>query len=531
MQRVFIAFILSVLISIAHTKSTINKELLVNKKITFNQNQNDLKTVSDKTKFNNPIKLATNKEKAIYNNANTLNSNQHEYKTTDIISQHIDNVRNKNTQLSVKIINTNSTQGANFTKLGEKLAHFKLNTTVPKQESVLEMTAPTMIPIFRSMQNNIKTTPPPLPNELIRKDNVSNTMDNLNPNLVRPQNNIEHDNEIQYMNSLSRDYGKNEPANSTNGIEMLSLDEMLNFFKQQQNGISFQQVRKELNLSAEPSNHKVGIKEETSSPNILESKNNLNQKFNFMNTIPNGQSIFNSQSAIESFHGNIQPGQHTDKRQHPSFKIENIPVNPNIQNNLAPTDNLITVPNEFSTHSKTTQESQIFAGVPNNIIIEKMRFIPMSEMRDFDTSNALPYTDVPNGIHPIPSTKYTNSETKVSKEQIVNENIDIPRERSVVTNTKFNIPCHKAADILDDLVPYNPAVHQNSQSKLIPKFESTKPKLGRKFIETEKGTIEDESLAIIFKPKNISLLKLYGDVLKKITLTVLVPYHISKLTS
>ncbi|XP_053621219.1 uncharacterized protein LOC128681390 [Plodia interpunctella] len=93
----------------------------------------------------------------------------------------------------------------------------------------------------------------------------------------------------------------------------------------------------------------------------------------------------------------------------------------------------------------------------------------------------------------------------------------------------FNIPCHRASDILDE-VPTKTEVGNPAQSNFetSEKHESTVSHEANQ-VERPEKLETDESVAIIFKPKNISLLNVYGDMLKKITLTVLVPYHMSKL--
>ncbi|RVE53633.1 hypothetical protein evm_001774 [Chilo suppressalis] len=529
MQKVLIAILFSASISTAVTKSAIIKDFLGNKKITLNQNQNDVITVQDKTKLNNAVKLTTNKEKEVFNYVNTYAPL--EYKASEVIKQHFENVRNSNKQLNFKIIQTNETLNGNYTTLGEKLASFKLNTTIPRPEYIPEMTAPTMIPIFRPIQSNVKSTPQPLPNELIRLDEVLKQTNNSDPN---HKINPEKDNDIIFLNNLQIN------NSSKNEIEMLNLDQMLNLFKQQ-NGAHLQMVNiadkrsTDLNAVAEIPNYNnietVSLKknEEKPSTNGLEITDIINPTLNFINTIPNGYpERVGSPSIGESSHKNNAIDLHIDTR-HPLLKFEFIPFseqnNPsNIQNFNLPLD--IPVPNELNTNSKAIpQHPQNFMGPPNNLIIESMKFIPYYEIqREMESKrNALPNILTQNEITPISSTIDTVPTSGLSGRK----NVVVPREiqqTNHVPNARFNIPCHKAADVLNDLLEYNPSTtqqHIEPKSKHLP--EDSKANMPCDVIESGKEKLEDESLAIVFKPKNISLLKLYGDVLKKITLTVLVP--------
>lgn len=101
----------------------------------------------------------------------------------------------------------------------------------------------------------------------------------------------------------------------------------------------------------------------------------------------------------------------------------------------------------------------------------------------------------------------------------------------------FNIPCQRASDILEETANFplprdmfcdNPAVNLNSLAK------NTKLNLENlPFNNVVPNSItcvdSDDSIAILFKPKTISLMQVYGNLLKKITITVLVPYYVTKL--
>ncbi|XP_013191435.1 uncharacterized protein LOC106135627 [Amyelois transitella] len=124
--------------------------------------------------------------------------------------------------------------------------------------------------------------------------------------------------------------------------------------------------------------------------------------------------------------------------------------------------------------------------------------------------------------------------TSVTQNPIITQETPVPKENPVTPkdikpnlNPKpnavpFSIPCHRASDVLDDVN----VKHANLDP--MPKDRSSISQEPNQ-VERPEKLETDESVAVIFKPKNISLLNVYGDMLKKITLTVLVPYHISKL--
>lgn len=107
----------------------------------------------------------------------------------------------------------------------------------------------------------------------------------------------------------------------------------------------------------------------------------------------------------------------------------------------------------------------------------------------------------------------------------------------ITSQSMFNIPCQRASDILEETANFplprdifcnNPAVNLNSLAK------NTKLNLDNlPFDNVVPNSIScvdsDDSIAILFKPKTVSLMQVYGNLLKKITITVLVPYYVSKL--
>ncbi|XP_026742141.1 uncharacterized protein LOC113504173 [Trichoplusia ni] len=109
---------------------------------------------------------------------------------------------------------------------------------------------------------------------------------------------------------------------------------------------------------------------------------------------------------------------------------------------------------------------------------------------------------------------------------------DSPKPR-----TYFDIPCQRASDILGETanIPLpkemfcdKPNVNLKSLAK------NTKLNLDnlpfKNIVPNSVSVVDsDDSVAILFKPKNVSFMQMYGNLLKKITITVLVPYYVSKL--
>lgn len=101
--------------------------------------------------------------------------------------------------------------------------------------------------------------------------------------------------------------------------------------------------------------------------------------------------------------------------------------------------------------------------------------------------------------------------------------------------SKFSIPCQRAADVLDMSVALPREVTMKKHEETMQPNVKPNPLVPTSLVANQTPTTvsihcadSDESLAIMFKPKAISLTQLYGNLLKKITITVLVPYHLSK---
>lgn len=101
----------------------------------------------------------------------------------------------------------------------------------------------------------------------------------------------------------------------------------------------------------------------------------------------------------------------------------------------------------------------------------------------------------------------------------------------------FTIPCQRASDILAETATFplpKDVLCDNPSANLKAIAKNTKLNLDNlpfKNIVPDSITCVDseDSLAVLFKPKAISLMQVYGNLLKKITITVLVPYYVSKL--
>ncbi|XP_075988460.1 uncharacterized protein LOC142984606 [Anticarsia gemmatalis] len=108
---------------------------------------------------------------------------------------------------------------------------------------------------------------------------------------------------------------------------------------------------------------------------------------------------------------------------------------------------------------------------------------------------------------------------------------------SITKSARFNIPCQKASDILKETTTFvvpkeaycNLPANINLDSILKnPKVNSDN--LPFKLVPNSVTCVDsDDNVAILFKPKKISLMQVYGNLLKKITITVLVPYFVSKI--
>ncbi|KAG6447211.1 hypothetical protein O3G_MSEX004879 [Manduca sexta] len=113
-----------------------------------------------------------------------------------------------------------------------------------------------------------------------------------------------------------------------------------------------------------------------------------------------------------------------------------------------------------------------------------------------------------------------------------NRNVPMKNKRNHLKKAPFSIPCVKASDILDESLhvtkdPYfknKPRIDMNS---IVQDIQSTIENPVSNYISI--CSEPDHTVAMLFKPKTISLMQAYGNLLKKITVTVLVPFHVSKL--
>lgn len=116
--------------------------------------------------------------------------------------------------------------------------------------------------------------------------------------------------------------------------------------------------------------------------------------------------------------------------------------------------------------------------------------------------------------------------------------MDQAEVNSVPQTTRFTIPCQLASDILKETssfvvpkeaycnLPKNVSLNSKSKAQKS-KSENLSAKLAPKSISCVE---EEDSFAVLFKPKKITMMQIYGNLLKKISPTILVPYHISKLS-
>lgn len=95
----------------------------------------------------------------------------------------------------------------------------------------------------------------------------------------------------------------------------------------------------------------------------------------------------------------------------------------------------------------------------------------------------------------------------------------------------FNIPYQRVSDILDEstfVIPESMYCdNSNWKSDTPVKQQIINPTDAMKSAIT--CSESDETVAMLFKPKTISLMQVCDNLLKKITVTVLVPYHVSKI--
>ncbi|KAJ0170274.1 hypothetical protein K1T71_014202 [Dendrolimus kikuchii] len=139
----------------------------------------------------------------------------------------------------------------------------------------------------------------------------------------------------------------------------------------------------------------------------------------------------------------------------------------------------------------------------------------------------------PSLLKDMPPIPMTNLVGKLNS-----NNAQVPQSYiNPVPNTqKFIIPCQRTSDILDDsyLIPkkaYCNSKNINSNTILKPVVKATEYNSLR--VNTTPKAVSckeaDGTVAMLFKPTEVSLMQVYGNLLKKLTVTVLVPYYVSKL--
>uniref|UniRef100_A0A2H1W2T4 SFRICE_020046 n=1 Tax=Spodoptera frugiperda TaxID=7108 RepID=A0A2H1W2T4_SPOFR len=140
-----------------------------------------------------------------------------------------------------------------------------------------------------------------------------------------------------------------------------------------------------------------------------------------------------------------------------------------------------------------------------------------------------PETETPNLIPIFRSQENTNNVNTLKQSN------SRQAEMNPVSNfPAFTIPCQRASDILAETATFplpKDVLCDNPSANLKAIAKNTKLNLDNlpfKNIVPDSITCVDseDSLAVLFKPKAISLMQVYGNLLKKITITVLVPYYI-----
>lgn len=140
-------------------------------------------------------------------------------------------------------------------------------------------------------------------------------------------------------------------------------------------------------------------------------------------------------------------------------------------------------------------------------------------------SQCLTQSNQLDNMPPIPMAKLASIDSN-------SEYIGQSHMNAVPDGRQFIIPCHRTSDILDDryLIPKTTYGDTNSKTNLKPavktikyNFKQTNP------ISNSASCKEDVTVAMLLKPAALSLMQVYGNLLKKLTVTVLVPYYVSKL--
>lgn len=164
--------------------------------------------------------------------------------------------------------------------------------------------------------------------------------------------------------------------------------------------------------------------------------------------------------------------------------------------------------------------------------IEMPTMIPIFRQR----SQAMPRKELNHTLGELSSTSKTSAKPQISKSKAVSflpEKLIQTNLNPIPGTSVFSIPCQRAADVLDMNIAPKEAVCKNVQvnSKLYPIANEIIPSIPNQLPApvTISCADEDDTIAMLFKPKNISLQQIHGNLMKKVTITVLVPYHMSKL--
>ncbi|XP_031770326.2 uncharacterized protein LOC116413751 [Galleria mellonella] len=175
-----------------------------------------------------------------------------------------------------------------------------------------------------------------------------------------------------------------------------------------------------------------------------------------------------------------------------------------------------------------SERNHVTTNKNNNPYFKMVEFIPIGDIQNAGFTNA-----VLNDYN-IPNSNIIHSNSLTQNQQIsiakLNENAGGKQDFIPKTST-FYIPCQKASDVLNDAPASSISCASLTEANVESVIKDLSANFQKQHLDEKVASLKtpNNSVAILFKTKEISLLKLYGDLLKKITITVLVPYHISKL--
>ncbi|XP_059062437.1 putative uncharacterized protein DDB_G0282133 [Achroia grisella] len=213
------------------------------------------------------------------------------------------------------------------------------------------------------------------------------------------------------------------------------------------------------------------------------------------------------------------------------------PITPELTTDLSNHENGITDPNYLTTKLNISQNTQVITneGITNGNVDTNFRFVKFIPIGHLPNAGLMANTTNSNNG---PNNNILSSNT-VSQYQQNPIDLNIPKHNENTnanpnSNPKvatFNIPCHTASDVLNDVPVNSVPCASLTEANVDSVIKEISDNIQAQHLDEKVANLKnpDNSVAILFKTKDISLLKLYGDLLKKITITVLVPYHISKL--